>query len=245
MSGDEQHGAPYREWRRRRSPAPAIFYSIALIVIGVLLFLDALDLLEAGNLWRYWPLALIAAGAAQLPRAREAAGMVWAALLIAAGAILLLDNVGVLPDGGRLIWPLLFIGFGLMMLLRSLGRREAPAQTTISNRIRDSAVFGGTKRKLDTQDFNGGEAVAVFGGVELDLRRAAIPARREVVLRADAVFGAVDIWVPEQWNVSVRGTGVFGAYEDKTVSLRADEIALAPRLVITGVAVFGGVVVKN
>jgi hypothetical protein len=58
------------------------------------------------------------------------------------------------------------------------------------------------------------------------------------------MFGGIDIRVPETWAVTVRGTGVFGGYEDKTIEPRPTD-PKPPHLIITGVALFGGVTVKN
>ena len=104
------------------------------------------------------------------------------------------------------------------------------------------AVFGGSRRRVDSQDFKGGEAFAMFGGVELDLRSAAIT-QDEVVIDARALFGGVDIQVPETCNVHVEGHGIFGGYDDQTSHTMPEDAR--PRVVITGSAVFGGVVVKN
>jgi len=58
-----------------------------------------------------------------------------------------------------------------------------------------------------------------------------------------AVFGGVNIIVPESCRVSLRGAALFGGYDDKT-SNRADNHEAAD-LVITGFAVFGGVEIRN
>ncbi len=105
------------------------------------------------------------------------------------------------------------------------------------------AIFGGAKRRVETQDFEGGEALAIFGGVELDLHKAATK-KDEIVIEANAMFGGIDMRVPDNWTVTVRGAGIFGGYEDKTDS-RSGEVGKQPHLVITGYAVFGGVSVKN
>src|SRR5439155_24114805 len=107
-------------------------------------------------------------------------------------------------------------------------------------------TFGGLKRRLDTPNFQGGEMIAVFGGIEVDLRRAQIASTdKEVIIDANATFGGIDLKVPETWQVVTRGLGIFGGYEDKTLPPRPQEGVTPPRLVVTGYAVFGGVTVQN
>jgi predicted membrane protein len=52
----------------------------------------------------------------------------------------------------------------------------------------------------------------VFGGAEIDLRSAGTK-REEITIKADAVFGGIELWVPAHWQTTVRGTGVFGSFD--------------------------------
>jgi hypothetical protein len=256
--------------RHRRSPGPALVFAILMITVGVLLFLDNIGLFNFRDVWRFWPVALIAVGVAKLSEMREGvAGRVWAAMLIAIGACLLLDSLHVWDVRWNMIWPLALIAFGIMKLV-SVMEARAPdggssgassagissggpspgsafsGATSPENTMREWVTFGGIKRKFDTQNFLGGEAVAVFGGIEVDLRRASIaPGNHEVVIDANATFGGIDISVPENWRVMTRGVGIFGGYEDKTIPPRPQEGVEAPKLIIKGYALFGGITVKN
>ncbi|HEU5160301.1 MAG TPA: DUF1707 domain-containing protein [Streptosporangiaceae bacterium] len=80
-------------------------------------------------------------------------------------------------------------------------------------------------------------AVAFWGGGEIDLREARF-AEREVTIRVFAVMGGVNVIVPEHTEVVVRGIGIMGGFDDRASG--AGE-AGAPRIVVTGVAFWGGV----
>jgi predicted membrane protein len=108
--------------------------------------------------------------------------------------------------------------------------------------LNEFTVFGGVRRRIDSQEFEGGEVSAIFGGVEIDLRGAATK-KDEVVIELNAIFGGVELRVPDTWDVTVRGAGIFGGYEDKTMPRRDTASGKRPLLVITGSAVFGGVTV--
>jgi hypothetical protein len=69
--------------------------------------------------------------------------------------------------------------------------------------------------------------------------------RDEVVVEVNAIFGGVDVRVPENWTVIVRGAGIFGGYEDKTMDSRAAPEGKQPHLIVNGFAVFGGVTIQN
>jgi hypothetical protein len=70
--------------------------------------------------------------------------------------------------------------------------------------------------------------------------------RPEITLHADAVFGGIDLIVPEAWQVEMRGSGFFGGYEDRT-HRPVPNVSGAPhpKLIVKGGAVFGGVTVRN
>jgi hypothetical protein len=113
----------------------------------------------------------------------------------------------------------------------------------LRNTFREDHVFGGAKRRIETQEFEGGEALAVFGGIEIDLRKADTK-RDQVFIEANAIFGGIEIRAPETWRVIVRGTGIFGGYSDETIQPVGGDTK-HPELLISGAAIFGGVSIKN
>src|SRR5262249_8276184 len=125
----------------------------------------------------------------------------------------------------------------------SAGFASSGASSMDGNRPSAWAVFGGARKVVESQELEAAEAMAVFGGVQLDLRHAATK-RDEVVIEANAFFGGVDMTVPENWDVLMRGSAVFGGYEDRTTPPASSTDVKRPRLVVTGLAVFGGVTVK-
>lgn len=129
-------------------------------------------------------------------------------------------------------------------IISDSGRARGSGSPGSANHLSEWAVFGGTRRRVDSQDFQGGEAFACFSGVELDLRKAA-STRDEIIIEANAIFGGIELRVPETWNITVRGSGIFGGYEDETLDTRVVPDAKQPHLIVNGFAVFGGVTIKN
>lgn len=248
-----------RRWERRwsrwdgrsgRSTVSGIVLGALIVAGGIALLLDNMGILRIHDLWRFWPVLLIGWGVSKLLSACAPAGYIWGGLVTLVGALILLDNLNILIFDFNLvdlIWPLLIIGFGVSLLLRALERRSATGgkpQALTNPDVNVWAIFSGFKRRIDAQDFKGGDIVAVFGGVHLDLRHAAISGDRASI-DVNAMFGGVDIRVPDNWLVTMKGIGIFGAFEDKTLRPKTDPNVKSPELVITGTGLFAGIKTDN
>jgi predicted membrane protein len=239
-----------RRYRRRRARgASGVVLGAAIIAIGVLLLLDNLGIVPAVNLWDYWPVILIALGLARLTNTSSPSSLIWGGAITAAGALLLLNNLNLLHFPFHMLWPLLVIAFGASMLFRAAEAQRyvgAPQGGVECNGPSFSvwSVFGGVERRIETDDFQSAYISAVFGGVKLDLRRAQIKQGRAII-DVNAVFGGVEMMVPENWTVVLEATGVFGGIEDKTRPPQQVPGQPNPVLVVTGAAAFGGVSVAN
>ncbi len=243
---------------RGRSVGSRIVFSILLISAGVFLFLANLGLFQVRDIWLFWPLFPICVGLGKLVGRANASTRVWGIFLVFFGALFLLTNFGwvhIHNRGGS--WPLslLLIAAGLAALVSVLdsSRKTNPlpegsdrpvAVGDYQNSVTDYAVFGSLKRKLMSNEFQGGDLTTVFGSLEVDLRHAAITSvDKSAVLNINAIFGAVKLRVPALWRVHVTGAGIFGNFEDKTIppNIGPD----APALIITGLAIFSAVEIED
>lgn len=216
---------------------------LIIIALGVILLLDRFAILDAHDILRYWPAILVAIGIFNLLEGTSSGSRVVGGLLTVVGGLLLLREFGYLPVRVLDLWPLALIAVGMLLLWKAIesGRETSPPASASVSRLRDRAIFGGVERRITAQDFEGGEAFAMFGGVELDLTKAAMRGNRAVI-QANAIFGGVELRVPESWNVTMQGTGIFGGYSDQT---QHPQPGGAPELVVRGMALFGNVEVRN
>jgi hypothetical protein len=102
------------------------------------------------------------------------------------------------------------------------------------------AIFSGSELKGSFKAARKHNALAVFGGVEIDLRKAIIPPEG-ISIDAAAVFGGVEITVPPNVHVECSGFAILGGFDTKEHEARDVN---APRVRVTGFAVFGGVEVR-
>jgi hypothetical protein len=106
---------------------------------------------------------------------------------------------------------------------------------------RHIAVFGGVTRKGEWRVRRRTQSLALFGGVELDLREAVF---EDAVVEISGFwcFGGLDITVPAGINVRDQTGGIFGGTDVRDLG---EPVPGAPTLVIKGLAMFGGVSVHG
>lgn len=103
------------------------------------------------------------------------------------------------------------------------------------------AIFGGVTRKGRWRVRKNTHALALFGGMDLDLRDAIFEAP-VVEISGFWCFGGLDIKVPEGIEIQDQTAGIFGGTDVRDVG---DPSPGAPTLVIKGVSLFGGVSIKG
>jgi hypothetical protein len=227
---------------------------LVLVAVGALFFLNNLHIIYVREWFRYWPAILIAFGIVKLVDSTYSGGRVCGGIMAGFGAIFLARNLGYTDIGMREIWPLFIVGLGLLLLVERTTEWHVkftdPAAPDPATRVAGAgavkidAIFGGSKRVVTSQDFQGGEVAAIFGGVELDLRQAGMTGD-SAVLEINAIFGGVELKIPRNWSAVVEGVGIFGGYADNSIQ---PDPALGPgvkQLIVKGLAAFGGVDVKN
>jgi uncharacterized membrane protein (UPF0136 family) len=242
---DYRLGRRYRRSCANRSASAGVFAGALIILVGVLMLLDSLGIVAGRDLWMFAPALLIAFGCLKIVESRSRpGGMIFGAIIASAGTVWLLDNLKIIHFDPRMIWPLILIAVGLGMLVRAAGRRryldpQLPSPES-SSTVLQWAVFGGTRRTINTADFRGGEAFSIFSGIELDFRMSKMSSPA-AVFDTTAIFGGIDLKVPQDWMVTVKGVSIFGGFDDKTLHPPTG----APEIIITGYAFFGGVTVSN
>lgn len=211
-----------------------------ILALGLGFLLSSLNLYDfAPYAAKLWPVTIMVVGLAMLianPRR-----WVWPLAVTAFGGLLLARQFDLVTfNVWNVLWPSALMLLGLSILFKR-GHDWGAPQDADSDKLDATAIFSGQTLHVTSHKFVGGDATAVFGGVELDLRDAKIDGRAR--LEVNAVLGGIDIKVPESWRVQVSATPIFGGVDDRT--RKPSDSKNAPTLVIEGACVFGGVSVKN
>lgn len=222
----------------------SILWGVVLVAAGVILALNAFGITSINIFFDgWWTLIIIVPSVIGLFTNHDKGGSI---IGICIGAFLLLCCQDVLSFDmfWKLLIPAAIVIIGVNIIISNVRGNKG---TEVYKMLKDSgapiknatATFSGTNVNFDGEVFDGAELNAVFGGVKCDLRGAVI--EKDCVINASAIFGGIDIFVPQDLNVKIISTSVFGGVSDKNhTKNQADR----PTLYINATCLFGGVDVK-
>lgn len=124
------------------------------------------------------------------------------------------------------------------------GKRESGGIFTEASRPGNSyktasVLFGGQDIIYGEEEFTGASYSAVFGGLSINLRKVQLVG--DVIISVSAIFGGIDLILPDDVQVTINVTPILGGSECKYPSSSNPE---APRIIINGTASFGGIEIK-
>lgn len=118
-------------------------------------------------------------------------------------------------------------------------RRMLPSRgESESDEVALVAIFNGIELKSRATAFRGGSMLAWFGGIAVDLREAKLAP--DAHLTVNAVFGGIAVKLPQGWRVERRLTAILGGVDVRAPEPKQPD---APRLVVNGFALLGGIAV--
>lgn len=211
-----------------------LFFGGVVLAAGVILLLGNADVIDSGSVFSvWWPVVLIFAGVLSFLANPRHWGI--ALIIVGAGVVFLLSRLDVI-DLRDLIIPAALIIFGLFVIFgRNLGGKQ-----TAADEVNSFNVFSGSNLSTSSQTFKGGSITAVFGGADVDLRQAGLAPGAQ--LDVFAAFGGVEVKVPSDWQVVVRGLPIFGGIDNKAKAPISEN---APMLEVNATVIFGGVDIKR
>lgn len=135
----------------------------------------------------------------------------------------------------------------LELVTRDLPAVTAPTPPPTTTRRKKTkqwvfAMMSGTVRRGRWRPAETTNALAIMGGVELDLREALLDGP-ELTIHAIAIMGGIDIVVPEGIRVDVRGLPIMGGFDSRIRDVPV--LPGSPIIRVTGWACMGGVSVRN
>lgn len=221
-----------------------ILWGFVLIIIGVIFGLNALGMTDINIFFDgWWTLFIIIPCFIDLFKNGNKTGNI---IGIVIGVALLLSCRGILNMGMvfKLIVPFILVCIGFSIIFKDSLNKKVKEKIKELNKDKKndkeySATFGEQKLDFSDEKFDGCEINAVFGGVNCDLRNATI--KEDCVINASSIFGGITIRVPNNVNVKVTSTPIFGGVSDERKKRNNDSKIT---LYINATCLFGGVEIK-
>jgi predicted membrane protein len=222
-----------------RNSRAHLLLGIILVLLGVAVMAEIFDAVpwRMRNIIFSWQMILIVLGVIFISgNDNKSTGYI----LLGIGAFFILPRFFDVPHYWRsLFWPSLLILVGLLILFGRTRRSQVTREKSEGDDLLDDVdIFGGSEKVLHSQNFKGGKISNIFGGSKYDMRQAKL-AEGTNILEVSMIFGGSKFIVPEDWDVKMEVTTIFGGFSDKRH--RSIVVPDANRkLIIRGEAIFGG-----
>lgn len=221
-----------------------ILWGIVLVLAGILLALNSLNILNINVFFDgWWTLIIIIPCLIGIFTDSDKTGNL---IGLCVGVFLLFCCQNILSFDLllKLLFPIIIVIVGCKLIFGSFksNKSQKVMNDVVSNggNVRNvAATFSGQDVIYNLgEEFTGAELNAVFGGVKCDLRNAVIT--KDCVIKCSAIFGGIDIFVPQNVNVKVNSTSIFGGISNKANNSSANTVTIY----IEGTCLFGGVDIK-
>lgn len=222
-----------------------IIWGILLIVIGIIFGLNAMGVTDINIFFRgWWTLFIILPSACGIIKnPRKIGNYIW--LIIGVLILLNVRHIIELENVSNLIFPLILVLMGLGIILKDkVGVKVNEKINELNKKLNKDgleeyyATFSGQDLNFAGQPFKGASLNSIFGGIELTLKEAEIT--EDVLINATSVFGGIDIIVPENVNVQVKSTAIFGGTDNKVKKEKEN----VPTVYVKAFCLFGGAEIK-
>ena len=220
-----------------------ILWGILLIVLGLIFGLNALDITHINIFFNgWWCLFIIVPCFIDLFKEKDKTGNI---IGLTIGVLLLLGTNDIIDFS--LIWKLMFpialVIFGLSLIFKDTisGKVKKEIKKLNKNNNKEYyATFGVQNLDFLDEEFESCSLNAVFGGIKCDLRNVTL--KKDIVINASAIFGEITLYIPENVNVKLVSTPIFGGVSDERKNHNNKDNNTT--LYINATCMFGGVELK-
>lgn len=213
---------------------------LLIILIGIGFLLQQADLFQFTNfLVDWWPLIFIIIGFVQLLYHAQVS-LFTGPLFIIIGAILLM-NQWTDMSLFNFLWPIIIIYVGIIFIFFQSKDHKSIDE---NHMLQSFSLFSGSEIISRSNPLKGGTVTTIFGGADIDIREAVIE-DDEIVIELTALFGGIELRVPHDVQVHVKGVPIFGGWEDSTRITQREEATNPKKINVKCITIFGGAEITN
>ena len=219
-----------------------LLWGLVFIIVGIVFGLNALDITDIDIFFDgWWTLFLIIPCFIGLFKNKDKSGDLIGLII---GILLLFSCLDIIKF--ELVWkliiPIILIIIGLSFVFKDTLNSKVKKEIKKLNKTEKKeycACFSSQTVDFSKEEFTGCSLSAVFGGLKCDLNNADI--KEDAVINVSSIFGGITIYVPENINVKISSTSMFGGVSDKRKS-KTKEAEYT--IYINATSMFGGVEIK-
>jgi len=219
-------------------------WGVLFIVVGLIIGLNTMEIININIFFDgWWTLFIIIPCFINLFKDED---RTWNLIGIIIGILLLLccQNVFRFELLWKLLVPIVLVIVGLSFIFKDVISGKIKKEMKNINKDKKDiseycATFGVQELVFDKEEFKGCELNAIFGSVKCDLRGSII--KEDVIVTANAIFGGIDVYVPDNVNVKITSTPIFGGV---TNHRRRKKKEGEYTIYIQAICLFGGVEIK-
>ena len=218
-----------------------LLWGLVFIVIGIIFGLNALGFNINIFFDGWWTLFIIIPSLIGLFKDSSKTGSIVGLII---GISFLLASLDIINFAiiWKLLVPVILVIIGLSFIFKDLfnNKLKQEIKKIAKNNIEEyCATFSAQQLDFSGEKFMGGKLSAVFGGIKCDLKDSII--KEDVVIDCSAIFGGITIYVPDNVNVKISSTSIFGGTEDERKhKSKNNKITIY----INANALFGGIEIK-
>ena len=218
-----------------------ILWGLLLIVVGIIWGINSLGIVKIDIFFDgWWTLFIIVPAFVNLldPKKTDKWG---STLWLIAGVFLLLACRDIIDLD--LVWklavPVIIVLFGLSLIFKNPDKEGIKESIeNLDDKKREYLTVSFKEQKINKSgDFKGANLDAVFGSLKLDLTDAKFG--KETIIKASSIFAGINIIVPEDVEVKVKTTPIFGGVSNTHKNNNSKKI-----IYIDAVCVFGGIEIQ-
>ena len=194
-----------------------ILWGLVFIVLGIIIALNVFNIIDFNIFFRgWWTLFIIVPcfiGLFDNTNESKMGNIV--GLVIGVLLLLMCNNLIRFDIIIKLFIPAIFVIIGLYLILGSSINSKVKEKINSTNKDNlESIVATFSEKSEKPNKFNGAKVDAIFGSVYLDLSESSI--KNESVIVSTGIFGSVNIKVPEDVEVKIKSTPIFGGVSNKS-----------------------------
>ena len=216
-------------------------WGLILVLLGVILGLNMMGITSINLFFDgWWTFFIIIPCFVNLFKDKDKTGSIIGLII---GISLLLSCLGIIDFSiiWKLLIPIILVIVGLSLIFKDTMNSKVKEEIKkLQNNSGKEyyATFSAQNLDFPNEDFNNCTLNAIFGGIKCNLQKAHI--KRDALINVVSVFGGITIYVPDNVNIKVNSTSIFGGVsnEKKTDNEEKETIY------INATCLFGGVEIK-